>query len=140
MRGRLGAIVARAGLGMIAVAAAGCATGSSHLTPSGSTTTLTAGWEYKYTLDWSVEPAPTDTRRLRGYITSQHGELTLTMRVLGQALDASGNVLGQRIDWVPGGVAGFGRAYFEIAHLPVAHDYRVTVWDYTLLQSPTFIR
>ncbi len=36
--------------------------------------------------------------------------------MLAQALDASGAVVGQQIAWLPGGVGGFERAYFEISH------------------------
>ena len=34
--------------------------------------------------------------------------------------------------WQPDGL---GRAYFDIAHLPPVDTYRVTVWDYTFMQS-----
>jgi len=50
-------------------------------------------------------------------------------RILGMAVDSSGKVVAQRIEWVPGGVPGFGSVYFEIDHLPAAPSYRVTVWD-----------
>ncbi len=53
-----------------------------------------------------------------------------------RALDSAGAVVGQRIASVPGGVNGFQRAYFEVPHLPPAASYRVSVWDYDLLQSP----
>lgn len=127
--------VARVGLGLIAALAAGCGTANSHLTPSASVSTLMAGWERHFTLDWAVEPEPGDSRRVRGYVQNQHGESAEGLRVLGQALDGSGAVIGQRIARVPGGVGGFGRGYFEIAHLPRATSYKVTVWDYTFLQS-----
>ncbi|MBI4172345.1 MAG: hypothetical protein HY511_06265 [Actinobacteria bacterium] len=127
--------VARAGLGLLAALTAACGTVNSHLTPSASVSTLMAGWEYHFKLDWAVEPEPGDTRRIRGSIHNQHGEYAEPVRVLVQAFDASGVVIGQRITWIPGGVGGFGRAYFDIAHLPPVDTYRVTVWDYTFMQS-----
>src|SRR5262249_54416796 len=45
-----------------------------------------------------------------------------------QAVDSTGAVLGQRIAYVPGGVGGFGRAYFIVPGLPIADSYRVSVW------------
>jgi len=57
------------------------------------------------------------------------------LRLLAQALDASGAVVGQRIAWVPEGVGGYERAYFEIRHLPAAEHYRVSVWDYSRSQA-----
>ena len=57
-------------------------------------------------------------------------------RLTGLAFDSTGALVAQRIGWVVGGVNGFQRAYFEIPNLPVAAQYRVTVWDYTFHQSP----
>ncbi len=128
-------ILTAACLALIAVAVpAGWAAGG-HLTPSASTTTLMAGWEQKFKLDWTVETEPGGTHRIRGYVVSQYGQHADPLRVLGQALDTSGAVVGQRIAWVPGGVAGFGRTYFEIPSLPSADNYRVTVWDYSIVQG-----
>ena len=132
---RARSIVAILGLGLIAIGATGCGTGSSYLNPSTSTTTLMAGWEHRFTLEWSADPESGGGRRIRGYVTSQHGEYADHLRLLAQALDASGAVVGQKIVYVPAGIAGFQRAYFEIPGLPSADHYRVSVWDYSLLQS-----
>jgi hypothetical protein len=56
-------------------------------------------------------------------------------RVLGIAIDSSGKAVGQRIEWVHGGIRGFAHMYFEIGHLPVASSYKVTVWDYTFIEA-----
>ena len=76
-----------------------------------------------------------DTRQVTGYVYNRHGEYALDLRLLAQALDPSGAVIGQRIVWVPGGVGGSGRAYFEVPNLPPANSYRVSVWDYTWAQG-----
>jgi hypothetical protein len=128
-------ILAVAQLGLIAVAPTACGTTSSYLTPSGSTTTLMAGWEYRFKIEWAVELEQGGARRLRGYVSSQHGGFSDHVRLLAQALDPTGTVVGQRIEWVPRGVGGFGRRYFEVPHLPPADHYRVTVWDYTFHQA-----
>jgi len=128
-------ILTVARLGLIAVVMTACGTVSSHLTPSTSTTTLMVGWERHFALEWTVEPEHEGARRLRGYVNSQYGEFATTVRLLAQALDPSGAVVDQRIVWVPGGVSGFGRAYFEIRHLPAADHYRVSVWDYSVLEA-----
>jgi hypothetical protein len=67
-------------------------TSSGYLASTGSFTTLTAGWEQHFTLEWVAEAES-------------------------------------------GGVNGFGRAYFAVAQMPAADKYRVTVWDYTWLQT-----
>lgn len=140
MPGKIRRAVARIGLGLVALTAAACGTGGSRMTPSTPTTTLMAGWERKFTLDWTVEREPNDARRVRGYVSSQFGQNVEPMRILALALDPSGAVVGKRIEWVPGGVPALGRRYFEVPHLPAADHYLVTVWDYTILESPSTIR
>src|SRR5882724_4912867 len=58
------------------------------------------------------------SRKVSGYVYNRHGEFATHLRVLAQAVDAGGAVIGQRIAFVPGGVGGFGRAYFEVPNLP----------------------
>ncbi len=130
-----GSILSAALLALTAVATTACGATSPYLTPSGSTTTLMQGWDHWFKLDWSVEPEPGGGKRIRGYITNEYGEPADRVRLLAQALDASGAVVGQQIAWVPDGVGGFERAYFEISHVPTADHYRVSVWDYSFLQA-----
>ena len=125
------------GLGLLVALIAACEAANSQLTPSASVSTLMSGWEQHFTLDWVVEPESGDTRRVRGYVYSQSGEYVQALRVLVQALDASGGVIGQRIVWLPGGVGGSGRAYFDIPQVPSAADYKVSVWDYTRVRGST---
>jgi len=123
--------------GLIVVTAAACATtGAEPPLSSSATTTMMYGWERHFALEWTAEPQRIDTRRVSGYVYNRNGENALSLRVLAQALDASGAVVGQRIQAVPGGVGGFGRAYFTVPNLPEANSYRVSVWDYTWFQSP----
>lgn len=123
------------GLVLIALLGAGCATASSSVTPSASVTTLMWGWERHFSLEWTVESEKGGGRRLSGYVYNHHGEFALSVRLLAQALDPVGAVVGHRIEWVSQGVGGFGRTYFEVPHLPPSDNYRVTVWEYTWLQS-----
>jgi len=130
-----GSILSAVLLALTAVATTACGATSTYLTPSGSTTTLMQGWEQWFKLDWSVEPEPGGGEHIRGYITNEYGGRAQPVRLLAQALNASGAVVGQQIAWVPAGVGGFDRAYFEIAHLPAADHYRVSVWDYSWPQA-----
>ena len=113
-----------------------CASTNPNLTPNANTTTLTAGWEQHFAIQWTATEQGPNTRRVSGYVYNQHGESAMNMRVLAQALDTNGDVVGQRIAFVPGGVGGFGRAFFDVPNLPAAPVYRVSVWDYTWFQSP----
>ena len=49
--------------------------------------------------------------------------------------DASGNVIGQRLEWLPEMIPALGRAYFEIPKMPPAAEYRVTVWSFDRLKG-----
>ena len=131
----------RVGAGCLAVLVAGCGTatsgGASHISPSTTTTTLMTGWQQKFDLDWQVKPEPGGTQRIQGYLVSRYGRNAEPVRVLVQALDGSGAAVGHRIVWIPGGVSGFGRAYFEVRHLPSADHFLVSVWDYSLGREPS---
>lgn len=98
-------------------------------------TTLMSGWEQHFSIEWAASQGSGGTQRVTGYVYNRHGEYALGLRVLAQAVDASGAVVGQRIAFVLGGVGGSGRAYFEVPNLPVASTYRVSVWDYTWAQG-----
>jgi hypothetical protein len=126
-----------AGLGVLLSTAAGCAPALGYFTPPPSTTTLTSGWERWFTLDWTVTPEDSGARRLEGYVISQQGEYAQSVRVLARAVDANGQVLGEEISWIPGGIGGFGRGFFVIARLPAADGYVVSVWDYNILRQPS---
>ena len=118
---------------MVVVLTAGCAT--PEITPSATVTTLMPGSERFFRINWEVSPERGDTRRLSGYVENTYGEGVDRVQLLGQALDGSGAVVGQRLQWVIGAIPGFGRAYYEIPGLPAAEHYRVTVWAYDRIQS-----
>ena len=120
---------------LIATVGAACAGSGAHPPLTMTATTLMAGWEQHFTLEWAADPGQNGVRRVTGYVYNRHGEYALDVRLLAQALDPSGAVVGQRIAWVLGGVGGSGRAYFEVPNLPSANSYRVSVWDYTWAQG-----
>jgi hypothetical protein len=122
-------------IGAIVTMGAGCATNGAVPSP-GSPTTLMSGWEHHFSIDWTAVEQTGNTRRVSGYVSNHNGEFATHLRVLAQALDLAGAVVGQRIAYVPGGVGGFGRAYFIVPSLPIADSYRVSVWDYTWNQAP----
>jgi len=118
---------------VLMLAAAGCAT--VETTPSATVTTLMPDAERWFKINWDVRPDRGDTRRLSGYIENTYGEAAGRIQLLGQALDGSGAVVGQRLTWLPFAIAGFGRAYYEIPGMPPADNYRVTVWSYERIQG-----
>ncbi len=123
------------GLGAIALLISACATASNPLTSTTQFDTLVPGWQSKFALDWKTEPAPDGSTVLYGRVASQYGQFASPFRLLGMAVDSSGRVVGQRVEWVPGGVPGFTQVYFQIDHMVAAASYRVTVWDYTFIEA-----
>ena len=121
-------------LGLIATMSAACAETGAAPPLSMTATTLTAGWEQHFVrVDGDrAEPELAQGRRLR---LQPQREFATSLRVLAQAVDSGGAVVGQRIAYVPGGVGGFGRAHFEVPSLPATASYRLSVWDYTWFQA-----
>jgi hypothetical protein len=127
-------------VGLIAVVLAGCGLTLEYPAPSGPMTTLIPGWERYFTLQWNAEPEREGTRRVDGYVTSTYGEYAADLRLLVQARDASDAVVAARIVPILTGVGGFGRAYFDVRHMPAADHYQVFVWDYRLIQAAEVLR
>ena len=88
-----------------------------------------------FRISWTAEPGRNGERRLHGYVESTLGEPANRVQLLAQALDASGNVIGQRLEWLPEMIPALGRAYFEIRKMPPAPQYRVTVWAYDRIKG-----
>lgn len=122
-------------IGVIATMSAACAEMDAAPPLSMTATTLTAGWERHFSFEWAAAEQGQGSRKVAGYVYNHNGEYAITLRVLAQAVDAGGAVVGQRIAYVPGGVGGFGRAYFEVPNLPATPSYRLSVWDYTWFQA-----
>jgi len=118
--------------------AAGCATGPGGMMPSASVTTATQGWERCLSVDWTAQPRPGGSD-LEGYVSNLQGTPMLGVQLLAQGLDATGNVVGQKVEWVQTGVPGLQRSYFRIAGLPPAAQYRVTVWSFETMESSSWM-
>ena len=85
-------------IGLIAGASAACATTSSAPYPGNTRyNTLMAGWEKHFAIDWTAAQQGPSTRTVSGYVYNQNGEFATQLRVLAQAVDSSGAVIGQRI-------------------------------------------
>jgi hypothetical protein len=125
---------------VVALVVTACAAATHEAAPTSSLTTLIPGWERYFSVEWTAAPEPGGQRRLDGYVYNRYGEYAADVRLLIQALDASGAVVDQRVVWGPPGVGGFGRAYFDVRHLPAADHYRVSVWDFRLIQGASLLR
>jgi hypothetical protein len=132
-------VLAGAVLLVLAPLAAGCTGVFAGVTPSASVTTAVQGWEHYFRLDWTAQAGP-NGRVIDGYIYNDYGSPTANVQLLAQGLDAGGNVVGQKLEWVPGVVPGLQRSYFRIAALPPAPQYRVSVWSFDVIEAPSEFR
>jgi hypothetical protein len=123
----------RVAAGMLVAALVGCATPETQ--PSAVVTSLAPNAQQSFRVNWQAEPDRDGERRLSGYVESALREPVTRVQLLAQALDASGNVIGQRLEWVPGVIPVLGHAYFEIPKMPPAPQYRVTVWAYDRIKG-----
>ena len=120
------AIILAMGVGIVPVSCS-----SAALTPSSTLTTLAPDADRWFRL--SVESlAEQDGAHVRlwGYLENTYGEHVGRVQLLAQAFDADGNVVHQRLAWVPGAVPAFDRVYYEIPNVRRAERYQVTVWAY----------
>jgi hypothetical protein len=117
---------------VLAILTAACAT--AETVPSATVTTLDPAASRYFKLDWTAVPAGGDARVVDGYISSTYGEAA-RVQLLAQGLDASGQVVDQKIEYPIEPVPGFGRVYFHIGPLAAADHYQVTVWSAYFFQG-----
>lgn len=123
------------GCAVLAVMVVGFTGGSAGgMTPSASVTTAIQGWESYFKLDWTVQPK-SKGNEIDGYVHNTYGSPAANVQILAQALDDKGNVVGQKVEWVPGIVPALNRSYFKVAALPAVSQYRVSVWAFDFIQS-----
>ncbi len=113
---------------------AGCTGAGGGLTPSATMTTAIQGWERWLRLDWTAQSRP-NGQEIDGYVYSNYGSPITDVQLLAQGIDGAGNVVGQKLEWVPGVLPALQRSYFRISALPPAERYRVSVWAFNIVQS-----
>ena len=128
-------LVSIVGAGMLVGGLAGCATTDAQ--PSATVTTLVPDVQRWFKVEWTAAPErdSDSERRLSGYVQSAVKEPVNKVQLLAQALDGSGHVVAQRLEWVPETIPAFGRQYFDIPHMPPAPEYRVTVWAFDRIKG-----
>jgi len=103
--------------------------------PAQSLTPHFPWWERYFTVSWE----PFDRRGqpyLSGYVVSSYGETATRVQLLVDSLDASGQIVAQRVEWLGGSnLPGFSRTYFEVPIRQQAPSYRVRVFAFDFVQS-----
>jgi hypothetical protein len=132
MRSRFGRIAVVAAVALVPGACA-----ESGIRPSAEVTSTVPSWQNWFRLAWAVDPESGATRRITGYVYNEYGEAAYGVQLLTQALDKSGAVLHQRIEWA-GSIPPLSRSYFEVRNLPPAEQYRVSVWAFDFRQGDSW--
>jgi hypothetical protein len=113
---------------MVGVLLTGAAATAQPLTPH------IPGWARYFEVTW--EPFQQRGQpRLGGHVVSKWGETATGVRLLVEALDAEGKIVGQRVEWLAGTVPPFSRAYFEVPVPAPAASYRVSVFTFDFPQA-----
>lgn len=88
-------------------------------------------------IEWTVEQASSGRSTITGYIDNRHVFAAKGIRLLVEALDSSGQRVGQTIGYVSHDIPPGGRAYFEIPAPAAAATYRVALlaFDWSI-QAP----
>ena len=100
-----------------------------------SLTPTIPGWERYFTVSW--EPFDRGGQPyLRGSILSSYGVMATRVQLLVDSLDASGQIVAQRVEWLGGSnLPGFSSTYFEVPIRERAQRYRVSVYAFDFVQS-----
>jgi len=98
--------------------------------PSAFLTTLSPSWQRYFTIDWAPATQHGKTG-VEGYIRNEANFVATRVRLLVDALDASGNVVDQRLVWLLSpDLAPGTRGYFEASIPGPAVSYRVSVFSF----------
>jgi hypothetical protein len=125
--------LSRVAVGMLVAGLVGCATTDTQ--PSATVTSLVPDVQRWFKVEWTAGPERDGERRLSGYVLSGIKEPVNKVQLLAQALDGSGKVVAQRLEWVPETIPAYGRQYFDIPKMPPAPEYRVTVWAFDRIKG-----
>ena len=94
---------------------------------------LVVGWERYFTLSWESFVSR-GRPGVSGRLNNVSPYSVRNIRILVDSLDSSGQVVAQRIAWVPGDLGGGGSAYFEVPVAP-SPAYRVRIFAYDRVES-----
>ena len=122
---RVGAMAA-----MLAAVLLTLATSGPVRAQSGFLTTLSPSWPRYFTIEWA--PATHHGKAgVEGRIRNEGNFVATRVRLLVDALDASGNVVDQRLVWLlPPDLTPGTRGYFETSIGAPAVSYRVSVYSF----------
>lgn len=97
---------------------------------------MVLGWERIFRVDWQAKEGSREPV-LQGYLVNDSPYIVTRIQLLVESLDQSGNVVGQRVAWMPGSMQPFDRRYFSEAAPGLAPAYRVRVFAFDRIEHPS---
>ena len=86
-----------------------------------------SGIDPRLRLEWEAAEGQGGRPIITGYVYNDHGRQAINVRLLAEALDASGQVVDRAIGFVPGNVPASNRSYFSVPLKTAGAGYRITV-------------
>jgi hypothetical protein len=109
------------------------ALGACAAAPAGNLTPLVAGWEQFFKVDWQAGQRGTRPV-VYGYLKNDWGMPAARIQLLVEGIDASGAVVGQKVEWL-GPILNPGiQTYYEVAVPWQTPNYRVSVFAFEWVQ------
>ena len=78
-------------------------------------------------VEWTVDQQRSGRQRVTGYAHNSRDMAAVNVKLLVEALDSSGHVMGSTLATVYGDVPPRNRSYFEVSVPPAGASYRVSV-------------
>jgi hypothetical protein len=101
--------------------------------PAANLTPLVAGWEQFFKIDWQAGQRGAKPV-VYGYLKNDWGMPAAKIQLLVEGIDASGAVVGQKVEWL-GPILNPGiRTYYEVAVPWQTPTYRVSVFAFEWVQ------
>jgi hypothetical protein len=90
---------------------------------------LTVDWASYFTVDWQATPQA-GRALVHGTVSNTTGWTARRIQLLIEGLDATGQVVSQRVVWLGPALAPAGHTYFEVPVAPASASYRVSVFAF----------
>jgi hypothetical protein len=86
-----------------------------------------SGIDSRLRLEWEAREDRGGRPVITGYIYNDSGQPAINLRLMAEALDASGQVVDRAIGFVTAGVPAFNRSYFSVSLHKAGAAYRIAV-------------
>jgi len=86
-----------------------------------------SGIDPRLRLEWEAHEDRRGRPVIAGYVYNDSGQPAINLRLVAEALDASGQVVDRAVGFVTAGVPAFNRSYFSVALHRAGAGYRIAL-------------